>query len=122
MLLWEFASRQQPYAEFSAMQVRENVKDGERLPIPEGTPSGFAALIGQCWSQGFLLFRLCVFFFRYQLTTEPMNRPSARTIVEKLMELGTGSPTLRTNLLLLAILHIVSLGESKTPRGEKKLE
>jgi len=73
MLLWEIASRQQPYSDVSSELVRENVKAGERLPIPKDTPIGFSTLIEQCWNQ------------------DPSKRPLAEMIVQKLMEL-TGIP------------------------------
>jgi len=70
VVLWEIASRQIPYEEFTEFQVRENVKEGERLLIPLDVPVGFYNLITQCWDQ------------------DPAKRPKAETIVNKLRELS----------------------------------
>jgi mitogen-activated protein kinase kinase kinase 9 len=51
MLLWEIASRQVPYSEFPEVTVRENIMEGERLAIPDGTPEPFGLLIQACWAQ-----------------------------------------------------------------------
>jgi len=56
VLLWEIATGEIPYSDVSLVLIREGVKDGLRLSIPEendpnGVPHAFSALIKKCWAQ-----------------------------------------------------------------------
>ena len=49
--LWEIAARKIPYAGVEDVEIKEEVKAGNREEIPEDAPKGFAQLIGLCWAQ-----------------------------------------------------------------------
>jgi len=67
IVLWEIASREDPYKDCpSATLLRECVKDGDRNPIPEGTPKEFDKLIQDCWAQ------------------VPEQRPTAAKVLERI--------------------------------------
>lgn len=49
--MWEFASRNVPYAAASPTIISAVVPLGEREDIPQGCPPGYTDLMQQCWAQ-----------------------------------------------------------------------
>jgi len=69
IVLWEIAAREDPYVDCtSAMLIRECVKDGDRMSVPEETPKAFEKLIQDCWAQ------------------VPDQRPTAVKVLERIKE------------------------------------
>jgi len=67
IVLWEIAARDDPYVDCpSAMLIRECVKDGDRMTIPEDTPKEYDKLIQDCWAQ------------------VPDQRPTAAQVLERI--------------------------------------
>jgi len=67
VVLWEIASRKLPFADADNIDIIPTwIKDGEREPIPDGTPSFFSQLLTECWDG------------------EPSKRPSAAQVVQRL--------------------------------------
>ncbi len=76
IVFWEIISRKLPYeaAAGNPMQMMRYVVSGQRERIPDGTPAGFAQLIGRCWAQ------------------RAGDRPAAAEIVREAQRLATGAP------------------------------
>ncbi|CAF3754058.1 unnamed protein product [Rotaria socialis] len=51
IVLWEVATRCEPYEDADESTIRTFVKDGDRLDIPANVPEYFAELITQSWAQ-----------------------------------------------------------------------
>ena len=50
MVFWELAANKIPYDGHQSGIIRDFVLAGDRLDIPDGTPSSFASLIKKCWA------------------------------------------------------------------------
>jgi len=50
IVLWEIASRTQPFENMNPQAIVEHVKQGRRLPIPEECPQSFYDLMCRCWA------------------------------------------------------------------------
>ncbi len=76
IVFWEIISRKLPYeaAAGNLMQIMRHVESGQRERIPDGTPAGFAQLIGRCWAQ------------------RAGDRPAVAEIVREVQRLATGVP------------------------------
>ncbi|CAF4868404.1 unnamed protein product [Rotaria sp. Silwood1] len=68
IVFWELASRRVPYYEHKDDVIRTSVLAGDRLQIPESTPSGFQTIIERCWAQ------------------QPNDRPNSSYLVEMIEE------------------------------------
>ncbi|CAF3899522.1 unnamed protein product [Rotaria sp. Silwood1] len=64
VVFWELASRNIPYYSRQDDVIRASVLAGDRLKIPESTPSPFRELIKKCWAPN------------------PNNRPNSSDLVE----------------------------------------
>ncbi|CAF3805086.1 unnamed protein product [Rotaria sp. Silwood1] len=68
VVFWELASRKIPYYECRDDVIRASVLAGDRLKIPESTPSAFQALIENCWAQ------------------QPNDRPNSSDLIKMIEE------------------------------------
>ncbi|CAF2770871.1 unnamed protein product [Rotaria sp. Silwood2] len=64
VVFWELATYEIPYYEYPDDVIRASVLAGDRLKIPESTPSVFRELIKKCWAQN------------------PNDRPNSSDLVE----------------------------------------
>jgi serine/threonine protein kinase len=78
VVFWELATRCVPYDELDEATIREGVKAGERLEIPNDVPSHYTSIISNAWSQ------------------EPSKRSTAQELIEKIMAMSpvTAEPTI----------------------------
>lgn len=76
MVLWELATRRQPYESWNAWPF--HVKGGRREIIPQDTPEPMKLLIERCWSQ------------------QPEDRPEMGIVVKEIKQARNGVPLLST--------------------------
>ncbi|CAF2908737.1 unnamed protein product [Rotaria sp. Silwood2] len=68
IVYWELATKKIPYDDLNDAVIRAFVLAGDRLEIPESTPSRFRALIERCWAQ------------------QPNDRPTSSHLVKMIEE------------------------------------
>jgi len=74
ILLWELCTRQHPYEDVPTIGIREGVKSGERMSIPDEVPKPMRQLILDCWNQ------------------QPQDRPPFDVVIERIQSIvGTAS-------------------------------
>ena len=104
--LWEIAARKIPYAGVEDVEIKEEVKAGNREEIPEDAPKGFAQLIGLCWAQ----------------RTE--QRPKAEQVVVELERLAAGQEAAAASPVgvstLVQEIHRIVKGQEAQAQAEMK--
>ncbi|CAF5057522.1 unnamed protein product, partial [Rotaria sp. Silwood1] len=83
VVYWELASRKIPYDGRQDGVIRAFVLAGDRLKIPESTPSIFCELIKKCWAQN------------------PNDRPNCSYLIQVIEEYITN----QSNLFFVALLR-----------------
>ena len=68
IVYWELASSKIPYDGHQDGVIRASVLAGDRLKVPESTPSSFRDLIKKCWAQN------------------PNDRPNSSDLIEMIEE------------------------------------